>query len=172
MDLPVFLTHATAGAAFLGYVIALALRLTVTQPRLNVGRVWWTAGCLLLFVHVACAFQFVHHWSHRAAYAATARQTMAVTGFDSGGGLYVNYAVLAVWLLDICWWWAAPARHVSRSRRADWLLQGFLAFIWFNATVVFGHGMTRWLGAAAWLLLFLLWLRHRRRQSPLSSPWS
>jgi len=172
MELPALLTHATAGVAFLGYVIALTLRLTVNRPRMNAGRSWWTAGCLMLFVHVACAFQFVHHWSHRTAYEATARQTAAVTGFDSGSGVYVNYAVMAAWLCDVLWWWLAPSRHESRSRTAEWLLQGFLAFVWFNAIVVFGHGATRWLGSTAWLLLVVLWLRRRRDQSSLASPFS
>ncbi len=169
MDLPSLLTHATAAAAFLAYVVALTLRLTADGSRMNVGRNWWTVGFLMLFVHVACAFQFVHHWSHRAAYETTAQQTAAVTGFDSGSGVWVNYAVLAVWFSDVCWWWLVTSRHESRSRKAEWLLQGFLAFIWFNATIVFGHGATRWLGAVAFLWLVVLGWRSRKR-NPHSSP--
>jgi hypothetical protein len=164
MNFTALLIHATAGAAFLAYVAALTQRLTKNE--VNAGRVWWTAGCLLLLVHAACAFQFVHHWSHRAAYETTAQQTAAVTGFDSGSGVWVNYAVLAVSLLDVCHWWLTPARHASRSRSTEWLLQGFLAFVWFNATVVFGHGLMRWLGGLAFLWLILLGWRHRK--PPLS----
>ncbi|WP_395750719.1 hypothetical protein [Prosthecobacter sp.] len=167
MDAGAFLTHATAAAAFLAYVAALTLRIMRDAPGKNTGRVWWTTGCLMLLVHVACAFQFVHHWSHRAAFEATAQQTAAVTGFDSGSGLWVNYAVLVLWFGDVCWWWLAPARHASRSRTAERLLQGFLAFIWFNATVVFGHGLTRWLGGAAFLWLMILAWQRKSRNSPL-----
>ncbi|MCF7787898.1 MAG: hypothetical protein K9N47_17390 [Prosthecobacter sp.] len=157
------LVHTTAGVAFLAYIAALGQRLMRNGARVNAGRAWWTAGCLALLVHVACAFHFVHHWSHRAAYEATAQQTAAVTGLVSGAGVWVNYAVLAVWFLDVCWWWLVPARHASRSRSAEWLLQGFLAFVWFNATVIFGHGVVRWLGLAASLWLSLLeWRRPHR----------
>jgi len=76
-------THATAWAAFFCYVVALTLRLWTNGLLLRQCRVWWTAGCLLLFVHVACAFHFVHHWSHREAYEATAQQTAALTGLGS-----------------------------------------------------------------------------------------
>jgi hypothetical protein len=165
MEIHSFVTHATAWAAFFCYIVALMLRLTVEDSRMS--RIWWTAGCLMLFVHVACAFQFVHHWSHRAAYEATAQQTEALTGFASGSGVYVNYAVLVVWLSDVCWWWRSPASYESRTLGSQWLLQGFLAFVWFNATVVFGHGTVQWLGSAAWILLIILcWRRRSARFSP------
>ncbi|WP_395741563.1 hypothetical protein [Prosthecobacter sp.] len=166
MSAAAFLTHGTAAASFAAYVIALTLRLNTNAPRRTGARIWWTIGCLVLLMHVACAFHFVHHWSHGAAFEATAQQTAAVTGFGSGSGLWVNYAVLALWLGDVCWWWLAPARHESRSRRSEWLLQGFLAFIWFNATVVFGHGMTRWLGGVAFLWLMALAWQLKSRNSP------
>lgn len=160
MEIQTLVTHATAWAAFFCYVVALMLRLRTDGPQLRESRRWWTAGCLMLFVHVACAFQWVHHWSHRAAYETTAQQTAALTGVASGSGVYVNYAVLVVWLCDVCWWWA-PAHHESRARKTGWLLQGFLAFVWFNATVVFGHGVIRWLGSAAWVALLILCWRRR-----------
>jgi len=157
------MTYVTAWAAFLGYVVALVLRLRGSDPLLRQSRIWWTAGCGMMLLHVACAFHEVHHWSHDAAFEATARQTAELTGFPSGSGVYVNYAVLALWLADVCWWWRAPAHHESKAaRKTQWLLQGFLAFVWFNATVVFGHGMIRWAGAAAWLLLTILFWRHQR----------
>lgn len=164
MEIQNLVTHATAWAAFLCYVVTLVLRLRTDDPLAGQSRVWWTAGCLMLFVHVACAFHFVHHWSHREAYEATAQQTAALTGLASGSGVFVNYAVLAVWLCDVCWWWWAPSHHESKARKTQWLLHGFLAFVWFNATVIFGHGVIRWLGSAAWVLLVILcWRRHGAR---------
>lgn len=157
------MTYVTAWAAFLGYVVALVLRLRGSDPLLRQSRIWWTAGCVMMSVHMACAFHEVHHWSHDAAFEATARQTAELTGFASGSGVYVNYIVLALWLVDVCWWWQSPAHHESKSaRKTQWLLQAFFAFVWFNATVVFGHGLIQWAGAAAWLLLAILFWRHQR----------
>ena len=55
------------------------------------GRLMNTAGCAVFITHVASAFAFYHHWSHSAAYEGTARQTAQLTGWNWGGGLYVNY---------------------------------------------------------------------------------
>jgi hypothetical protein len=68
-------------------------------------RLAWTAACLLLVVHAALAFHFYHGWSHAAAYRDTARQTSEVFGYDWGGGLYVNYLLIAAWALDVGYWW-------------------------------------------------------------------
>src|SRR5262245_10761780 len=85
------------------YVLALALRIGAwKRPRPDLARLSWTVGCLAFLLHVGCAFQFYHHWSHRAAYEATARQTAEVVGLDWGGGLYANYAFAAVWVADVC----------------------------------------------------------------------
>ncbi|MDZ4287946.1 MAG: hypothetical protein U0984_08300 [Prosthecobacter sp.] len=158
METGALLTHVSAAAAFLAYLVAVALQLSSFCRN----RAAWTLACLLLLLHVACAFYHVHQWSHHAAYEATARQTAALTGFNSGSGLWVNYAVIAVWLLDLGWWWAAPASYQSRPRLIGALIHGFLAFVWFNATVVFGHGLIRWVGLTAWLLLILLYFHNRR----------
>jgi hypothetical protein len=104
---------------------------------------WWWAGCILLWLHVGCAFQLVHHWSHTAALEATAAQVAALTGWRSGLGLYVNYALLGAWLLHCI------------TRKATRPMHAWLAFMWFFATVVFGHGSVPWVTALVWLAL--LW---------------
>jgi hypothetical protein len=116
-------------------------------------RLFWTAGCLAFLLHTASAFQFYHHWSHRAAYEATARQTAEVVGLDWGGGLYANYGFAALWTADACWWWIGLERYRTRPRGLEWAVQGFLGFMAFNATVVFGAGVIRWTGLAACLFL-------------------
>jgi hypothetical protein len=118
----------------------------------------WTLGCLLALVHVACAFHFLHGWSHEAAYQETARQTGEQIGIAYGGGLWWNYAFLGVWLVDVLWWWAAPARYLKRPLWLGGLIQGFLGFMAFNGTVVFAVGWTRWAGIASCLGLLLGWL--------------
>jgi hypothetical protein len=116
----------------------------------------WTFGCVSLLLHIACAFHFFHDWDHQQAFAATARQTEEVVGLDWGGGLYVNYAFVLVWVADLVWWWACPERYEARSAVIEWIVQGFLFFVAFNATVVFGVGAIRWWGLAATSLLAVL----------------
>ena len=162
MNAETLLTRGTACAAFLLYVAALALRAT----RLAASRNCWTAGCLAFLLHVFCAFQFVHHWSHAAAYELTARQTLETTGVNSGAGLFLNYGFAVVWALDAGWWWLAQESHRGRARLIERLIHGFMAFMWFNATVVFGHGIVRGLGVGATVLLWQVWawkLRERRQ---------
>jgi len=76
-----------------------------------------------------------------------------VTGLDWGGGLYLNYLFALVWGVDACWWWRNAAGYAARSHVIEWIVQVFLAFMAFNATVVFGHGPIRWAGAIATIAL-------------------
>lgn len=71
------LTRWTARLALALYVLGLAVRVSAAgrRPRLDTARLFWTAGCLAFLLHTASAFEFYHHWSHRAAYEATARRT-------------------------------------------------------------------------------------------------
>lgn len=149
------LTRWTVRVALALYVLALAERVCAAgrRPWLDLARVSWTAGCLAFMLHMVCAFQFYHQWSHRAAYEATARQTAAVVSLDWGGGLYANYVFAALWAVDACWWWCSPERYPARPIGIEWAVQGFLGFMAFNATVVFGAGAIRWIGLAACLFL-------------------
>lgn len=52
----------------------------------------WLAACLPFLAHVACAFPFVHGWSHAAAYSATALRTVEAVGWNWGGGAFIAYA--------------------------------------------------------------------------------
>jgi hypothetical protein len=143
------------GAAAL-YAAAIAFKL-LRRDRL--ARVAWGAGCAIFLAHVAFAFQFYHHWSHASAYADTARQTRQIFGIDSGFGLYFNYAFAIVWVVDVVWW-GRP--------RASWIgtvIHLFLAFMFFNATVVFGKGWVRWAGVVATVALAALYGISRRRTS-------
>ena len=134
-------------------------------PKWRWARVCWTLGLALYLAHVACAFQFYHHWSHRAAYAETARRTAELFGWSSGAGLYFNYAFTLAWLVDVGWWWLSPA---SRERRPRWLSiawQGFFLFMVVNATIVFETGLVRWLGVAGCAALGGVWLKTRQRKN-------
>src|SRR5262245_53802286 len=122
----------------------------------------WTAGSLAAALHVATAFQVRHGWSQASALEETARQTEELLGFRFGGGLYVNYAFLAVWLADAAWWWLRPASFAARPARLDAAVRLFLAFIFVNGTIVFGRGPVRLLGGAAVLALGAAWYLGRR----------
>jgi MFS family permease len=101
---------------------------------------------------------------------ASAVETAEVFGLDWGGGLYVNYALLLAWVLDVLLWW----RHgLDAYRRRPWPLvaawHGLLIFIFFNATVVFKTGIMRWTGLCMCLGLCLVWWRATSNNSPRSS---
>jgi hypothetical protein len=141
---------------------AFALRAGSARPQGVAAVRWiWTIGCLVYVVHVICAFQFVHHWSHQAAYTATAQQTLESVGLDWGGGLFLNYAFTLVWLADVSWWWLSAKSFETRPALIEWIVDGFLAFMAFNATVVFANGFTRWTGLAACFLVSAVWARRR-----------
>lgn len=158
-----FLTRWTVRLALLAYAAALALRLAAPARR-GMARAVWTAGCLLFLAHVACAFQFYHAWSHARAYAETARQTREMTGWDWGGGLWLNYLFALAWVADVAyWWWGGLDAYQRKSAALSVALQAFLAFMAFNGAVVFAARPTRWVGLAISIVLLLLLLLRLRR---------
>ena len=159
------LTRWTVRLAMTLYVLALCLWITSRQraPWLRTARLAWTVGCGVFLAHVICAFAFYHHWCHEAAYEETAHRTEELVGISWGGGLYLNYAFTVLWIADVIVWW----RNLDRShfRGIQIAIQLFLAFIAFNATVVFGTGLIRWLGIGATLLLLILTILRGRHGS-------
>jgi hypothetical protein len=163
------LTAATIWIAILAYGTGSSI-FALSENRLrwhSLARLVWTVACLALLAHIASAFHFFHQWSHDAAYRDTARQTEEMFGFNSGVGIYFNYALLTLWILDVCWWWI---KGLEAYRRRPWLLVAawhtFLIFMFFNATVVFGRGLVRWLGLCVCLaLLVVWWLAWRSRRN-------
>jgi hypothetical protein len=153
--------------------IALVLYVAALFSWLLGGRRWapttrllWSSGLLFYLAHVAAAFHFVHGWSHERASAETARQTRELFGVDSGLGLWLNYAFTIVWIADVLWWWFDEDGYLVRRPWIDVATQAFMAFMFLNGAVVFGHGLARWLGLAATVALSVLWLRSRREGTP------
>src|SRR5262245_36309935 len=74
MDFAEPLTHWTVRLALTLYVLGLMLRVRAAGRRSweSLGRVVWTAGCLALMLHMVCALQFYHHWSHTTEARASA----------------------------------------------------------------------------------------------------
>ncbi|MGH9968955.1 MAG: hypothetical protein ACREBG_14300, partial [Pyrinomonadaceae bacterium] len=107
MDVGEFLTHGTIWVSIVGYAVG-SVVFALSRRRAqwdSAARVVWTVACASLFAHFISAFQFYHGWSHAAAYGDTARQTEEVFGLHWGGGLFINYALLIAWIVDIAWWW-------------------------------------------------------------------
>jgi hypothetical protein len=166
MEIGEFLIGWSARLAMLLLFLGFSLRVGPCQRTVPawVSRWVWTCACTVFLFHVAVAFHFAHGWSHQAAYAATARQTKDATGVDWGGGLYANYAFAIVWLVDVAWWWIAPKTFLVRNRALTWAINGFLAFMAFNASVVFAHGAMRWTALVASLLLLAILIHHLGRR--------
>lgn len=128
-------------------------------------RAAWTFACISLIAHFICAFHFYHDWSHALAYLDTARQTEEVVGLNWGGGLFINYAVLIAWIVDVGWWWLSGIDSY-RNRNRLWVIvwHTFLIFIIFNATVVFKDGVVRWVGLLMSLFLVISWILIARQK--------
>src|SRR5262245_8208771 len=154
------LTKITIWLTLAGYAIGASVYLLSRGRRRwdVVARTAWTVGCASLLIHVACAFHYYHNWSHAAAYRETGRQTADVTGFDWGGGLFINYALVAGWIVDVAWWRRGLDAYRNRPPWLTAIWHGFLIFIIFNATVVFKTGPLRWIGLGLCLWLAFLWL--------------
>jgi hypothetical protein len=164
-----FLTRITVWLALAGYVMGASVYL-LSCGRWSwdvVARRAWTIGCVSLIAHVTCAYHFYHGWSQTAAYRETARQTAEVIGFDWGGGLFINYALIIGWIIDAaCWNRLGLDAYRNRPRWLAAAWQGFLFFIVFNATVVFKAGPLRWTGLGLCLWLAFIWLLARRGKAP------
>ncbi|MBW3539903.1 MAG: hypothetical protein KY476_06510 [Planctomycetes bacterium] len=157
-DLLVDWTARAAVAAWAGRYCAEAWR-----PGHETGARWsWTAGCLMLLVHIVCALGIAHGWSHRAALEHTARRTDELLGWAWGGGLYFNYVFAAVWSADVFWWWLP---RTPRPRTWTWFVHIYLAFVVVNATVVFGPPFWKPLAAVFTAGLLALWAICRQRRS-------
>ena len=112
-------------------------------------RAAWTVAIVLAAVHVVLAFHFVYGWDHEAAVRETARQAAERFGWGWRGSIYVNYVFLSIWLADICWWWAAPASHASRSIRFEIARLATFVFMFVNGAIIFASGIGRLAGIAA-----------------------
>lgn len=170
MDTAELLTRGTIWVSIAGYSIgSIIFALSYSSSRKaaldSATRAIWTIACASLIAHFISAFHFYHGWSHAAAYEDTARQTHELFGLYWGGGVFINYALLVFWMIDIAWWWRSG---LDSYRKRPWPLvvawHGLVIFIIFNATVVFGDGIVRWIGLAISVLLAVSWLRIARNK--------
>jgi hypothetical protein len=156
-----FITKFTVWLALLGYVTTVIVLLAGKQKWDSFARLAWTAGCLALIVHVACAYNYHHSWSYASSYKETAKQTAEVYGIYWGGGLFINYFLMIAWLADVIWWWTGLDKYRNRSKMITLSWHIFLFFIFFNATVVFVAGPLRWIGLFFTVVILALVLKNK-----------
>jgi hypothetical protein len=140
------------------YLLRLAADVLIVDPvrRDRWARWAWTVGCAVYLVHVAFAFQFLHHWSHAAAVEHAAQRTLEVVGFEFGAGIYVNYVFTLLWVTDVVLWWRRSLAGRPTSSVYYWAIQAIFAFMMFNATVVFGPAFWIWVAVGALVVIVAL----------------
>ena len=150
-----FALYATIWLALAAFVAGEAGKQRRTNPR----RLWSISlvGAVLCVVHIVIALGHHHHWDHGAAVRETARQTATVYGVAWGGGVHVNYVLMAVWLAELWRWRMRPAEYFARSPTVLWGLRAFFLIIIVNAAVVFASPRTRIAGAVLTVALLLIW---------------
>lgn len=154
-----FLTRQTARVAVLYWGLAAA---TILLERRTYARSIWAIGCVAFLIHVATAFEYVHHRSHSAAY----QHVQEVSG--AGAGIYVSYGFTLLWVVDAIWWLSDRASYEVRSKWLDRTIHALMAFVVFNGTVVYEEGFIRWASAAMFLTLGVLAF-HRHCRKTLST---
>lgn len=98
-------------------------------------------GWITLVMHVVIAMGVVHHWNLAEAMQHTARQTQAAVGWNWGGGVWLNFATIGIW------GWTLRPGFACQPKWLTGLAQWYIAFMMFNATVVFGSRPARVAGA-------------------------
>ena len=124
-------------------------------PQFRQRRIVWTLGSALFLLHVAVAMHAGHAWSHTKAMD----YTQEVSGF--GPGIFVSHLFGVVWLVDAVWMWANPDGYRSRPRWVGLCVHGFMAFVVFNGTVVYGRTPLARVVAAMVFVVLLSRLRLR-----------
>lgn len=130
----------------------------------------WTFGWFASVAHLVLAFVFFYEGSHARGIEETARQTEEVTGVRTGVGLWLNYLFCAWWGLDVLRWWRSGCGWIKGTGHwRTWVFQCFLAFMIFNGTVVFGHGVGQWVGGVLFVVLAGILLHAKLRGSQTST---
>ena len=150
---------ATIWLALAGFVAGEAGKNRHRKTRIEPRWAWaiWCAGLIACVIHIVIAMAHHHHWSHDSAVLETARLTAAVYGVGWGGGVYVNYLFVGIWLAQLVWWRVAPRRFQERPAWVLWAERVFSLVIIVNAAVIFAAPDRRMVGAAVTAALIAAW---------------
>lgn len=139
----------TIRVALLCYFLTCMILTSGNANRL--ARLIWSLGCISYFIHVALAFHHHFEWSHEAAI----QHTQERSGF--GQGIYASHLFTLAWTFDVLWWWVSCPSYQSRRAWIGYCLHGFMAFMVFNATIIFEQFVIRWLGVVFFLSLIVIY---------------
>jgi hypothetical protein len=110
-------------------------------------------GALLMTLHILVALASRYGWDHDRAVRETARQAAAVYGFEWRGNIFVSYAFVVLWFVEV---WRWPTRRGAATNAIGWALRAFYILIIFNGAVVFATTvLSRVLGSL--LVATLVW---------------
>jgi hypothetical protein len=158
--------YGTIWAALLLFVAAEAGR---RRPSSAGGQASWAypalvLGAGLMTCHVLVALASRYAWNHEEAVRQTARQAAVVYGFEWRGNIYVSYAFVLLWIVEV---WRRKGKQQSDAVRPGamtWAWRAFFFVIIFNGAVVFATTpWTRALGLALVSALVWAWRPHRLR---------
>jgi len=144
----------TVWLAMTGY-FASAFRLLRSRSRTT--RWMWTGACGLYFWHIIAAFHFAHDWNHAAAVASVSEASEALVGRPFGAGIWFNYALLIVWVVDAAWLWFGDRSYFRRPKALSYAIHGFIFFMMINGAIIFAPNYVRWPSVAACGLLGWAW---------------
>lgn len=167
MDSTSALVYGSVWLALLCYPAG-AFGFVTTEDKLRRLAKWiWSLGCTAFALHALSAYGLVYQWSNAVALRETAKQTEALTGFNSGLGLYLNFLFAVLWCLDAARWWSNPEAYFRRSNRSLLWFHGFFLFMILNGAVIFVSSPRRWLGLTITLTgAIFLWRALRRPRIP------
>jgi hypothetical protein len=100
----------------------------------------WTLALVAYLIHLVTAMHYYHGWSHADAMEHVER----ASGF--GPGIFFSHLFTLLWTADATWWWLDREKYCQRSRWIDRSLHCYMAFIIFDATVVYEGGAIRRVG--------------------------
>jgi hypothetical protein len=148
--LPHASVYLTARLSFVFWFLAELRRLRCRED--GTTRVLSLTGLVFLIEHTLVVLHGLFEWSMPAAYDFIANQG----GF--GPGLYVNFAVVGLWVFD----WLMIGRQSTWYTKAN---RFAIAFVLLNATVVFAFTWFRYPAAVAFAGLLVAWVRLNVKQT-------
>lgn len=129
----------------LGYTSSITLLLVRPgSSRSRAAFLFHSIGAIAFFAHVFFAFRHFYGWSHSIAWQETRRQTIETTGFDSGHGIFLNYALGILWAADLLRWGITKVPLHKHNFLLAACFHGFFLFMIINGGIVFASGPVRY----------------------------
>ncbi|MCU0720771.1 MAG: hypothetical protein MUC83_13765 [Pirellula sp.] len=155
------------GLWFLGSISRILSRAQQIARLERVYRWTWFLAGIFTWIHVFASYGLVHNWSHSAVLKHTGDESYAVIGLRVPWGVYANFVFAGILSGYSGWMILKKGRE---SAGLDTFVYFFLAFIVFNALVIFKTGPIRWIGLLGFAIVICTHLRcHGAKKSQASS---